>query len=272
MADKRCISKSISGSEKFSSNISDRARVLYLMTLAHTDDFGLFYGKPFDLRTYVVPNLNWSNEQVEICRDELVSCGLWNYWQSPDGQEVIEITNFEKHQTGLHKRVRAKFPDSSGQFRTVKECSGKTREVPGSSGKRREILGEQEQEQEQEENGTEQKKDLNTFCPEPAAPEPDQPKEPKIEYDFVNKYFINISTDQYNLWKQAYPAVDVKNEILRAGCWLDANPAKRKKNYKAFLMKWLARSQERGGGGPSNPIATGPRPISETRRIEDLIR
>ena len=54
-------------------------------------------------------------------------------------------------------------------------------------------------------------------------------------------------------WATAYPAVDLARELAAAGEWLKANPAKAKKSrWRAFVTSWLSRSQERGGGRPSN--------------------
>ena len=53
-------------------------------------------------------------------------------------------------------------------------------------------------------------------------------------------------------WATAYPACDIAGELARMTEWLKANPAKaRKSNWRAFVTKWLTRSQDRGGGRPS---------------------
>lgn len=59
-------------------------------------------------------------------------------------------------------------------------------------------------------------------------------------------------------WREAYPAVDIDQEILEAQEWQTSNPKKRKKNYRRFLTNWFARVQERGGGVASKkPGKTG---------------
>lgn len=76
--------------------------------------------------------------------------------------------------------------------------------------------------------------------------EPKKKKEnnaPAISFDGIS--FQNISPEQISLWCEAYPAVDVKAEILKAAAWLDANPLNRKSDYKRFLNNWLSRSQDR---------------------------
>ena len=54
-------------------------------------------------------------------------------------------------------------------------------------------------------------------------------------------------------WAKAYPACDINTELAKAGEWIIANPAKGKKsNYRRFIVNWLSRSQDRGGGMSSN--------------------
>lgn len=57
----------------------------------------------------------------------------------------------------------------------------------------------------------------------------------------------NITVDQVKFWEQAYPDVDVVDVLLKKiPPWLDANPQKaRKKNWKRFIVNWLARQQNR---------------------------
>lgn len=43
-------------------------------------------------------------------------------------------------------------------------------------------------------------------------------------------------------WAKAYSPVDVEAEIARAAVWAAANPRKAKKNWRMFLVKWLAKS------------------------------
>jgi hypothetical protein len=60
-----------------------------------------------------------------------------------------------------------------------------------------------------------------------------------------------------DLWRAAYPAVNIETEIQRAAAWQVANPQNRKQNYRRFLTNWFARAQEKARPGvkaaPSNP-------------------
>ncbi len=45
-------------------------------------------------------------------------------------------------------------------------------------------------------------------------------------------------------WQHAYPSVDVYAEYDAAECWVDANPARRKKNCKSFVNNWLKKAAQ----------------------------
>lgn len=59
--------------------------------------------------------------------------------------------------------------------------------------------------------------------------------------------WIGITDEDIADWKAAYPAVDIGLQLNRAAVWAKENPLKRKKNWGAFLSRWLDKCQERGG-------------------------
>jgi len=66
-----------------------------------------------------------------------------------------------------------------------------------------------------------------------------------------------------DLWDElalAYPACDIRRQMLAMEQWLKANPAKaRKSNWRKFVTNWLAKEQDRGGDlrGQSAPAWSG---------------
>jgi hypothetical protein len=72
-------------------------------------------------------------------------------------------------------------------------------------------------------------------------------EKPKVQFSFETGKFRGISDEHVSRWCDAYPALEIETELAKAAAWLQANPAKRKKNYQRFLVNWLSRSQERGG-------------------------
>ena len=63
-----------------------------------------------------------------------------------------------------------------------------------------------------------------------------------------------------NELREAYPACDIPQELKRMAAWVKANPLKRKKNWDAFIVRWLTKTQDRGGTkGPVMEGFAGPR-------------
>lgn len=69
----------------------------------------------------------------------------------------------------------------------------------------------------------------------------------------------------------AYPACDLRAELARMHQWLLANPAKAKKRkWRAFVIGWLSRSQEKGGGMQSRrPEEQARKPVVSTLMWRD---
>lgn len=153
MAERRMISKSISVSERVNS-MSLFARLLFTWMIPHTDDFGRMTGSPMKVKALVVPMADETKDDVENALREMVEQDLI-YWYSVDGKQYIQIKNFDKHQTGLHKRTKSQYPapEEGTPVLPTPPDSGTFREVPGNSGKAPEIPLEQNR---TEQNRTEQ--------------------------------------------------------------------------------------------------------------------
>jgi phage replication O-like protein O len=77
----------------------------------------------------------------------------------------------------------------------------------------------------------------------------DQSKSIRIDFSFSpeRKGFLNISDEDKKRWKETYPACDIEIELRRMAEWLLANPEKKKKKYRRFIVNWLSKTQDRGG-------------------------
>lgn len=91
-------------------------------------------------------------------------------------------------------------------------------------------------------------------CPDPKKPS----VRPPIGFDYTISQFTGITDDDWQAWEDAFPAVDVRQEALKAALWLRDNPTKRKKNVRRFLTNWFGRTQERGGNRANGPPETQP--------------
>lgn len=134
MAEKRMISKVISISKKFNVSLNDHfSRLLYVLLIPHSDDFGRLTGDSFKVKALILPmmiDVEW--EEVEKSLKKLHQAELIN-WFEADGEKYIQIINFDKHQSGLHKRTKSKFPDPPNYSRKFPEIppEGKGREENG---------------------------------------------------------------------------------------------------------------------------------------------
>lgn len=80
-----------------------------------------------------------------------------------------------------------------------------------------------------------------------------------IELPLNDNSMFAISEEKVNEWQQVYQAIDVKNELEKMKCWLNANPKNRKtrKGIERFIVSWLNRSQDKA-----------PRVIYDNNKVE----
>jgi len=57
---------------------------------------------------------------------------------------------------------------------------------------------------------------------------------------------FHVSSDLITKWAKAYAPVDVETEIVRAAAW--ASGAKPKKDWRRFLVNWMARAHRKAAG------------------------
>ena len=95
--------------------------------------------------------------------------------------------------------------------------------------------------------GKEMHKDnINTLCSEPDKPT----QNPSGILLLLNdKSSYDVPLDKISTWQQAYPAVNVEQELQKMRAWLESNPSRRKtrKGIDRFINNWLSREQDKGG-------------------------
>lgn len=109
-------------------------------------------------------------------------------------------------------------------------------------------------------NKTDKETDNKDICSEQSAhaKEPANPLETEIKIEepksvitlqLVTGEEHPIILDDVIIWQEAYPAVDVMQELRKMKAWLLNNPRKRKtkRGVKRFANSWLAKEQDRGG-------------------------
>jgi hypothetical protein len=56
--------------------------------------------------------------------------------------------------------------------------------------------------------------------------------------------FFTASDAQIKKWGEAFPGVPIRVELQKMTVWLWANPHKRYKNYKRFIVNWLTKRHQ----------------------------
>ena len=100
-----------------------------------------------------------------------------------------------------------------------------------------------------------------------SSPQSGNIKTPKIIFNFKHRKWEEITIEDKSGWLAAYPACDIDLELYKMREWLLANPDKRKKNYRRFIVNWLTRTQDKGG---SEKIRrhTGGRPMTRKEQAK----
>ncbi len=96
----------------------------------------------------------------------------------------------------------------------------------------------------------------NNVCPEPLEKAPD-PSGILLPLNDKTTYAVPLS--KIETWAAAYPAVDVKQELLKMRSWLESNPQRRKtrRGITRFIDSWLSKEQDRGGRYRQQGAASG---------------
>jgi len=94
---------------------------------------------------------------------------------------------------------------------------------------------------------------------------PDRPSAPRIAWTAVGGW-TGIGEADRAEWATAFPGAVLDTELVKATVWLRANPSKAgKRNWRAFLVRWLGRCQDHGGTN-REPSRAGPAPVSAAQR------
>lgn len=98
--------------------------------------------------------------------------------------------------------------------------------------------------------------------PEPEKSAPASPT--AIELPALKGEMVSITEADVAEWSEAFPAVNVRQQLAAMRSWLNANPGNRKttKGMKRFVVSWLSRDQDRGGGRQQPQAQAPPRPMS----------
>lgn len=105
--------------------------------------------------------------------------------------------------------------------------------------------------------------------PEAANAAPASP--PAIELPALQDKLVKITEADVEIWSEAYPAVNVRQQLSAIKAWLINNPKNRKtaNGMRRFVNSWLGREQDRGGKVPSGTGPPKPRKSAFQERHEN---
>lgn len=218
MARGRMIDKRVSNSKKLG-KVSDRAARLYFMLYPHLDSEGrIAFDDLGDLKTEIIPYLTgWALKKIRVSLNELADTELITLY--PFNKKIaMHFERFEDFQT-IRKNREA--PSKIKLPRGAPECSGVYRITPALS--------------------------LSLSL----SLRKEGKKKEEIFFDFEKKKFFNIDIEDMAGWKDAYPLVDIDQQLKEMREWLLADPSREKSNYKKFINNWLSSEQSKAGGKPS---------------------
>lgn len=108
------ISKSLGSSRRFAAvdagALTEFAQLVYVLLVSHTDDFGRLEGDAETIKMRVFPAASKRTvKDFAKALEALHKAGLV-IWYEVEGKELLEVTQFSEHQSGLHKRTSSKYP------------------------------------------------------------------------------------------------------------------------------------------------------------------
>ena len=87
------------------------------------------------------------------------------------------------------------------------------------------------------------------------------PPHQRIQMDRTTLRWKGILSEDLDRWKDAYPAVDVEQQLREMEVWASAHRSQWKSNWLRFIVHWLSKEQDRGG---SSRTGSAPRETPKT--------
>ena len=135
MARGRMIAATLGSSRKFAElpgkagKLGEFAQALFPLLVAHADDFGRLSGDAFSVKYAIFPTSSRTEAEFEAALAAMTDVGLVSRYHADGNGLVIQVEQWDRHQLGLHKRTKSRFPDPPA-FREIPGNSGNPPEVP----------------------------------------------------------------------------------------------------------------------------------------------
>lgn len=203
--------------------------VLFYRLIVNCDDFGRFDGRAAVVKNRLFPlKENLTLKTVENALHGLASAGLIALYVF-EGKRFLYLPTWGKYQTQRAKVSKFPSPDDEKQADEI-ICKQMRADVPVFENRESRIEF--------------AIRDAKDSAEPQAASTP-----PAISLPLNDGTEYPVSEEQCQEWAGLYPAVDVIQQLRNMRGWLDANPAKRKtkRGINAFIVRWLAKEQDKGG-------------------------
>ncbi len=207
-------------------SLSPMARILYIALWCEADREGRLVWKPLTFKLRYLPA---DDCDIKALCNEIVERGLVRLY----GEGYAVIPAFGAHQHINPRESASQLPDP---------CASVTRAAR---------VGTRKQRASDVQGGREGKgKEGNEDSGEPRGDSPPVAIIPLV--DGTEAAFTQAQVDD---WGQAYPAVDVAQQLRQMRAWCNANPTRRKtaRGVEAFIVGWLTKEQN--SGRPSRAVA-----------------
>ena len=207
--------------------------VLFYRLIVNCDDFGRFDGRAAVVKNRLFPlKENLTLKTVENALHGLASAGLIALYVF-EGKRFLYLPTWGKYQTQRAKVSKFPSPDDGKQADEI-ICKQMHADVPVFENRESRIEF--------------AIRDAEDSAEPQAASTP-----PAISLPLNDGTEYPVAVEQCQEWAGLYPAVDVIQQLRNMKGWLDANPAKRKtkRGINAFIVRWLAKEQDKGGTQPA---------------------
>jgi hypothetical protein len=205
--------------------VSRESRLCFILLWTIADDAGRLRGNSRMLASLLFPYDDDAKNHVDKWLTQLASEGCIARYEV-DGTSYVQIMNWSDHQK-IDKPSPSKLPafvEPSRKLANVLEASALDQEGKGREG-----------------NGEE-----GSATPQSVEP-------PTLTLTLNDSSEHPIYAAAIAEWQTTYPGVDVMQQLREMRVWCTANPTNRKtkRGISAFVVRWLAREQDKSGQRPA---------------------
>jgi hypothetical protein len=222
----RILKESICTSDSIDQLSAFEETVFYRL-IVNCDDYGRFDGRPKIIASKLFPLKDIRASQIESALRKLTSAELVILYEV-GGKPFLQMKTWDRHQQIRAKKSKYPAPESENGTPSIicNQLISDDSKCP-----RNPIQSESESESESEYSA-----ELN-----PAPPVAILPLVDGTEYSITENDFQKDCI--------AFPAVDIKQQYLAMGRWLDSNPKNKKtrNGIRRFINTWLSKEQDRAG-------------------------